>query len=198
MCIPKRADADETEGFAFVEYENKADAERAVKGLNGWALDKTHTLTAIPYADFVSFSGMAETFVPPEIAEYKPRADLLYWLNDSAARDEFLLRWADTPAAGTKTGDVHQTEVFWADQRAGPQIDYGGQRHKVRAFCPLPPEQSTHHHAPPLRRVVAASGRSGRRAGAPEARSLRLSTLRASCSGAARASTRPAASCTST
>ena len=147
VCIPKRADLDETEGFAFIEYENKADAERAVKGLNGWALDKTHTLTALPYNDFVSFSGMAETFTPPDIAEYKPRPDLLYWLADGAARDEFLLRWADTPTAGSKTGDVHQTEVYWADPRVGPQVDYAGQRHKSPAVPGGPARVWTERHA---------------------------------------------------
>jgi hypothetical protein len=61
VCIPKKTDADETEGFAFVEYEHKADAEKAIKGLNGWDMDKTHKLSAMPYNDFVLFSSMGGT-----------------------------------------------------------------------------------------------------------------------------------------
>ena len=117
----------QTEGFAFIEFVNRADADKAVASTNDWDFDKNHKLSVVRYTDFAAYTREPDNFVPPRIPAFVPRDDIYYWLLDEGTRDEFVIRWA----SATAIGDQQQTEVLWADPRAPPSLDYGGARQRA-------------------------------------------------------------------
>jgi hypothetical protein len=87
---PRRA-----RSFAFVEFASKAHADEALKKVQGYKLDKNHTLVINTFAEvseFLNVPDVAPAIVPPE---YAAQEDLNSWLLDPKARDQYALRWAD-------------------------------------------------------------------------------------------------------
>lgn len=59
--------------FLFVQLESVDDAKAVVKNLNGYALDKAHTLIANFFADFERFLAVPDEYVPPKKEEFKQK-----------------------------------------------------------------------------------------------------------------------------
>ena len=127
ITMPLSPTTGETEGFAFIEFASKEDADKAAASTQGWDFDKAHKLTVMTYTEFASYVAEPETFVPPSLPPSTAKSDLYYWMQDESARDEFLLRWA----APGPNGDMHQTEVLWAETKGPPALDYGGERQRA-------------------------------------------------------------------
>jgi translation initiation factor 3 subunit B len=128
MIMPIDEATGETHGFAFVNYLLPEDAKKAVQTLNGWAMDKTHTLSVLPYGRLEQLAVVPEEYAPPEPLPFKPRADPSSWLADERHRDQFVVRYS-MPASGTDI-PAHETEVLWCEPHQAPQLCYGGEREK--------------------------------------------------------------------
>lgn len=126
--MPLNKASGQSEGFAFIEFASKADAEAAITRTDGWDFDKAHKLSVNRYTDFAAYSKEPDTFTPPNVAVPPPREDVTYWLLDEGCRDEFAIRWA---APGPGGADMQMTEVQWADTRGPPLMDYGGDRQRA-------------------------------------------------------------------
>lgn len=117
--MPTDPDTGNTLGFAFVEYTTAADAEQAVKSLTGYAFDKNHSLTAIPYVRAIDLANLKdEEFTNPEPAPFVEKPNTSTWLLDPSQRDQFVVRQGK------------ETVVYWSDGKHDPAVDYDGKREK--------------------------------------------------------------------
>ncbi|TMW67543.1 hypothetical protein Poli38472_011163 [Pythium oligandrum] len=107
-----------TNGFAFVEFEQDTHANDAVRTINNFALDKRHTLLVNKYTDLEKYQKTPEEFVAPKIEKFVEPKNLKTWLMDSARRDMFVLRHST------------ETEIFWSD-KGEVTLDYDGAREKT-------------------------------------------------------------------
>ncbi|KUF99055.1 hypothetical protein AM588_10010793 [Phytophthora nicotianae] len=106
-----------TTGFAFVEYEQEAHANDAVRTINNFALDKRHTMLVNKYEDIERYQKTPTEFVPPKVEKFVEPKNLKTWLMDPARRDMFVLRHGS------------ETEIFWSD-KGELELDYAGDREK--------------------------------------------------------------------
>lgn len=120
-----------TEGFAFVEFKSKADADKAIAQTNNWDFDKSHKLTVIRYDQFQEYQDVPDEFTPPAPVEYLEQSDKLYWMTDEHFRDEFVIRYSNSEKSTPGQDDKHETEVLWAETRGPPALDYGGDKQKA-------------------------------------------------------------------
>lgn len=119
LKIPTHPETGDTLGFAFIEYVTAESATQAVKSLTGYAFDKNHTLTAIPYLKAIQLSELEEgEFTQPEPPVFKEKPDTSTWAQDPSQRDQFVVRHAK------------ETVVHWSDGRHPPIVDYDGYREK--------------------------------------------------------------------
>ena len=116
--LPTDPETGDTLGFAFVEYQSINDASQAVKSLSGYAFDKNHTLSVVPYSDAVQLKDLGDEFAEPEPAPFEERIDTNTWLLDPSQRDQFVIRQGK------------ETIVNWSDARNPPIVDYDGSREK--------------------------------------------------------------------
>ena len=91
--------------------------------LNGFALDKKHPLSVVPYQRLDQLAHVPDEYTPPPPVEHKPRADPSSWLTDEAHRDQFVVRYSMPGPGGLP---VHETLVNWCERMAPPQLCYGG------------------------------------------------------------------------
>ena len=54
----------------FLDCETPDDAEKILKALDNYKLDKAHVLAVNRFADFERFLTVAETYTPPKKEEY--------------------------------------------------------------------------------------------------------------------------------
>lgn len=126
LQIPVDPKTGNTLGFAFVEYVSADAATQAVKSLTGYAFDKNHTITAIPYGKAVQLAELEEgEFTQPEPPPFKEKPDTGTWARDPSQRDQFVTRYGN------------ETVVHWNDGRHAPVVDYDGSREKEAgvAWC---------------------------------------------------------------
>jgi len=126
LQIPTHPETGATLGFVFVEYVSAEAATQAVKSLTGYAFDKNHTLTAIPYMKAIHLDELEEgEFTQPEPQSFKEKPDTSTWAQDPSQRDQFVIRHAK------------ETIVHWSDGRHPPIVDYDGSREKEAgvAWC---------------------------------------------------------------
>ena len=93
VLMPSSEETGETFGFAFVNYLHPEDAKKAITNLNGWAMDKTHTLHVVSYGRLEQLAAVPEEYAKPEPLPFKPRADPSSWLADEKHRDQFVVRY---------------------------------------------------------------------------------------------------------
>jgi translation initiation factor 3 subunit B len=101
--------------FAFIEYSNAAEAAAAVKGLDGVAIDKKHTMRVNKLTDIDRYGregAVPETFSPPKIEEFTEKEHLRSWLADPSGRgrDQFVMFRGDSVG------------VFWNNERDSPEM----------------------------------------------------------------------------
>lgn len=105
-------DGGKSRGFAFIEYEDGAAAEKAIKQLNGKKLDVKHRLFLNKLTDIEKY-GQSETiteeFQEPELPPFHETDYLKSWLQDPAGRDQFILQ------KGNISG------VFWNKLKNDPE-----------------------------------------------------------------------------
>jgi len=76
-------------GVALLTFADQDVAKNAALKLNGFAFDKSHTLSACTNEDFDEMISLNETYSPPK---YLSRADLQEWLKDPRSREQLLVR----------------------------------------------------------------------------------------------------------
>lgn len=126
LQMPTDPETGSTLGFAFVEYQSADAATQAVKSLTGYALDKNHTLKAIPYLQAMDLLHLEEEeYTQPEPTPFKEKPNTSLWLQDPSQRDQFVIRQGK------------ETVVHWNDARNEPVVDYDGAREKEAgvAWC---------------------------------------------------------------
>ncbi|PVU96646.1 hypothetical protein BB561_001043 [Smittium simulii] len=82
-----------SKGYAFVEFETPEQARNAVVTLNGYKLDKSHTLAVNLFMDVEKYSKVPETFTAPPKPDYTPKEHFKSWLLDEQARDQFCMHF---------------------------------------------------------------------------------------------------------
>ena len=55
----------------FLEYQSPREAEEAVKGCDGYKLDKQHTFQVNLFTDFEKYKDIPDEWVPPQPQQYK-------------------------------------------------------------------------------------------------------------------------------
>lgn len=93
----------ETTGYAFVEYETPADAERAILKMNNQRLDKSHIFKVCLFSDWELFEGTPEEYAEPEQLPVQEVERLQEWLLDDTSREQYLIHHNE------------ETEVWWND-----------------------------------------------------------------------------------
>jgi translation initiation factor 3 subunit B len=90
-----------SKGFVFVNSPSADIVRSVVTRLDGYKMDKSHTLAIMPLSDIPIYAEAPETFEPPHIEPYQPKEHLKSWLADSMARDQFVTIKSD------------EVSVFW-------------------------------------------------------------------------------------
>jgi translation initiation factor 3 subunit B len=90
-----------SKGFVFVNAPSADIVRTVVTRLDGYKMDKSHTLAIMPMSDIPIYADAPETFEPPQIEPYQPKEHLKSWLSDSMARDQFVTIKSD------------EVSVFW-------------------------------------------------------------------------------------
>ena len=131
VTMPKNAETGLTEGFAFVEFRHKQDAELAIKHTDKWPFDASHTLSVMRYDTFQQYRDEPDEFEAPERVAWQAQHDRFYWMTDEHSRDEFCIRYSNSEKApGPGEREKHETEVLYAEARGPPALDYGGEKQK--------------------------------------------------------------------
>ena len=104
---------DQSLGFAFIEFSSDAEAATAIQKANGYKLDKSHTFVVNSFEDHAKYLAVPDEEQPFEPQPYVPKESLTAWLEDSKARDQYILRYND------------ETELWWNDpQKPNPEPEY--------------------------------------------------------------------------
>lgn len=119
MLLPFDETTNQTSGFAFVEYEDPEDAQRAVEVLKNYKFDKNHILQVIPYGKGKELGEVPSEFTEPEPAPFVEKPNTSSWMEDHNQRDQFVIRQGK------------ETIVHWNDARNDPVVDYDGEREKL-------------------------------------------------------------------
>ncbi|EMS45026.1 Eukaryotic translation initiation factor 3 subunit B [Triticum urartu] len=113
LWMPTDPETKKTQGYCFIEFNTPQEAEFAMEKTRGYKLDKSHIFAVNMFDDFEKYMKVPDEWAPAEIKPYTPGENLLKWLTDDKARDQFVIR------AGTFT------EVYWNDaRRAMPELVY--------------------------------------------------------------------------
>ena len=86
MDLPQDPKTKETQGFAFIEFSSKENAQVAAEMANGHEFDKKHTLSTIIMSDFARIVDTPDEWTPPE------QKNLQSWLLDPDCNDQYALR----------------------------------------------------------------------------------------------------------
>lgn len=111
VLMPVSDETNMTEGYAFVEYESPAQAQAAVKALNGTPLDKKHTMAVNKLTDIERFGRegrIEEDYRAPELEPFQEKEHLRWWLGDNDGRDQFVMYRGDSVG------------VFWNERDEQP------------------------------------------------------------------------------
>uniref|UniRef100_H2Y9Y5 RRM domain-containing protein n=1 Tax=Ciona savignyi TaxID=51511 RepID=H2Y9Y5_CIOSA len=78
-----------TKGYIFIEYETDKSAREAVKGADGYKLDKSHTFRVNLFSDFEKYQDVSDSWIPPEKQPFKDVGNLHYFLEDEDCNNQF-------------------------------------------------------------------------------------------------------------
>lgn len=84
-------------------------AAKATRNANGFKLDKSHVLQTNLMADYERIINTDAQYEEPPLEDFKEQENLLSWMLDEQARDQFVLRVAD------------DTKVLWNNALEGPE-----------------------------------------------------------------------------
>lgn len=63
----------QSKGFMFVSLHNPTEAQVFQRALDGYAFDKRHTLSVVPFTEVESYANLDDNYVEPEQDEWAPR-----------------------------------------------------------------------------------------------------------------------------
>eukprot|EP01048_Picozoa_sp_COSAG05_P013888 COSAG05_NODE_1522_length_4642_cov_18.667841_2_plen_662_part_00 len=129
-------DEKKTLGVAFLEFDTPEQASKAMKNAQGYKMDKNHVLKTNLMADYERIINTDQEYAEPKHEEFKEQENLMAWLLDVEARDQFVLRVAD------------DTQVYWNNAIEGPELNKEQKRWSdsyVR-WSPLGTYLATFHH----------------------------------------------------
>ena len=156
IYMPINEETNESDGFAFVEFNSPEQAAAAARHLNNTALDKKHTLKVNKLTDIEKYGRegrIDDEYQPPESQPFQDKPHLRSWLGDPNARDQFVMfrgdnvgvYWnqkKDTPDEVVDRKNWTQLFVQWSPQgtyltsihQQGVQIWGGPNFDRVRQF----------------------------------------------------------------
>eukprot|EP00842_Homolaphlyctis_polyrhiza_P003378 jgi/Hompol1/4040/HPOL_003462-RA len=108
--LPKDAATGMSKGFMFIEFETAEQADLAIHQVNGYKLDKTHTLMLTKFDNIESYTKIPDEFVAPAAEEFVPKEHLKSWLTDRRARDQWVM------FKGNEVG------VYWNNKSEKPDL----------------------------------------------------------------------------
>ncbi|KAK2708007.1 hypothetical protein QYM36_015632, partial [Artemia franciscana] len=82
-----------TKGYVFFEYSTEDSAKEALKTLNAYKMDKSHTFTINLFSDFDMYENLPEEWTPPEPHPYKSKGNLHYYLLEPDAYDQYAVHY---------------------------------------------------------------------------------------------------------
>ncbi|KAI9748711.1 MAG: Translation initiation factor 3 subunit b [Lichina confinis] len=110
-------DEDKSEGYAFVEFETPTQAAAVAKALNGFPLDRHHTLAANKLTDIERYGRegrIDDEYREPKIDEFTEKEHLRWWIGEEPhgvnARDQFVMFRNDNVG------------VFWNRKKESPEL----------------------------------------------------------------------------
>ncbi|VEL23770.1 unnamed protein product [Protopolystoma xenopodis] len=86
---------DYTAGYAFLTFEKPHSAIKALRSMQNFPLDKSHTLQVSLLTELDSILAAKDVFVPPPKQEYRDHGDLRSWLLNEYCRDQFAVAHGD-------------------------------------------------------------------------------------------------------
>jgi translation initiation factor 3 subunit B len=119
ICMPRDA-TEMSKGYMFVEFQTPEQANAALQVAHGYRLDKSHVLSAVKLSDFDRIFDLDEEYHEPIIEPFEEREYLKSWLNDVAARDQFVTLAGSTAsvfsnARGGQPPELVHTRPNWTD-----------------------------------------------------------------------------------
>ncbi|KAG8769981.1 Translation initiation factor 3 subunit b, partial [Ceratobasidium sp. 428] len=111
LYMPYDESTGKSKGYIFAEFSTADEATFALSAMNGFPFDAKHTFAINRFTDIEKFATLDETYVPPTVPNYTPRAHMRSWLADPAGRDQFL----------TYVGD--EVQIHW-NARTGPDLAF--------------------------------------------------------------------------
>ncbi|GAA5963266.1 hypothetical protein JCM3765_005781 [Sporobolomyces pararoseus] len=109
----------QSKGFMFISLENPTEAMAFQRALHGYAFDKRHTFSVVPFTEVDSYNNLEEEYKEPEEEEWAPREHFRAWLADPAGRDQVILYQGDDlrVAWAGKAGvaDIAHERTKWTD-----------------------------------------------------------------------------------
>ncbi|EDK46846.1 Translation initiation factor 3 subunit b [Lodderomyces elongisporus] len=85
-----------SKGFLFIQYKNVADADTAIKKLNGKKLDAQHRLLVNRLSDIEKYGSVSGEFKEPEIEPFQSHGFLQSWLQDEQGKDQIVLHFNES------------------------------------------------------------------------------------------------------
>uniref|UniRef100_A0A8R1E1K4 Eukaryotic translation initiation factor 3 subunit B n=1 Tax=Caenorhabditis japonica TaxID=281687 RepID=A0A8R1E1K4_CAEJA len=90
LYLPPSAEGG-TLGVLFTEWSDSKSAQFAVKSLDGYAFDKSHTFTAHLFTEMKKLTAPADDWKTPEKQPYTDVGDLWWWMQHDRCRDQFAI-----------------------------------------------------------------------------------------------------------
>jgi translation initiation factor 3 subunit B len=128
ICMPIDSETGLSQGFCFIKFASKEEADNAIKHTNGLAIDKKHTFRVSAFSDLDVYDKIKEDDKPPALTEFHAKPEVSSWLTDSLCRDQFAMRYGK------------ETEIYWANGNGEqPTLQYGAEREKKEGkhWCEL-------------------------------------------------------------
>lgn len=142
MDMPKDPETGLSKGLLLLELESTAQADELFTIMDGFKLDKSHTLFALRFSDYerlLSLDSSAE-YREPHIEPFEQKEHLKSWMMDPLARDQFIVQTVGpTGVNGT---------VFWNNKADKPEqvIQKTGWTDKGFMWSPRGSFLASHHH----------------------------------------------------
>ncbi|CAG7673110.1 unnamed protein product [Allacma fusca] len=134
--------------YMFIEYSNAANALEAVKQADGYKVDKSHTLCVNLFTDFEKYESIPDEWHTPEPQPYKDPGNLLYYIMEPDAYDQYAIVTLGIPKAGPGGHTVQANDIqVWCNAIPEPTevLDRVGGTETIVKWSPLGTYMATFH-----------------------------------------------------
>ncbi|KAL8278171.1 hypothetical protein RQP46_009344 [Phenoliferia psychrophenolica] len=125
LRVPKESfdmprDEDEkSKGYIFITLPSIQEAQVFQRALHGYAFDKRHTFSVVPFSEVHHYDELEDDWVEPAVEDWAPKEHFRAWLGDPAGRDQIILFREDTAELvwNGRGGafEVAHTREHWTD-----------------------------------------------------------------------------------